>query len=209
MISWYLVHYQASMLSQNNSSPVIVDAGDHSALKKLILQAKKGDTEAFGALYSTLYVPLYRYVISKSHDVELANDICQQTFLKFYEALGSYEPEKSPLAYLFTIAKRLLINHKEKKTFESFDETLFEIYSDDTITIIEEVHIKHLAEHITTFLPSLTDDEQEVIRLHFFAELNYKEISDVIEKEEAYIRKIKERALKKLRILVSHLHEPN
>ncbi len=197
------------MLSQNNSSPVIVDAGDHSALKKLILQAKKGDTEAFGALYSTLYVPLYRYVISKSHDVELANDICQQTFLKFYEALGSYEPEKSPLAYLFTIAKRLLINHKEKKTFESFDETLFEIYSDDTITIIEEVHIKHLAEHITTFLPSLTDDEQEVIRLHFFAELNYKEISDVIEKEEAYIRKIKERALKKLRILVSHLHEPN
>lgn len=209
MISWYLVHYQASMLSQNNSSPVIVDAGDHSALKKLILQAKKGDTEAFGALYSTLYVPLYRYVISKSHDVELANDICQQTFLKFYEALGSYEPEKSPLAYLFTIAKRLLINHKEKKTFESFDETLFEIYSDDTVTIIEEVHIKHLAEHITTFLPSLTDDEQEVIRLHFFAELNYKEISDVIEKEEAYIRKIKERALKKLRILVSHLHEPN
>ncbi len=197
------------MLSQNNSSPVIVDAGDHSALKKLILQAKKGDTEAFGALYSTLYVPLYRYVISKSHDVELANDICQQTFLKFYEALGSYEPEKSPLAYLFTIAKRLLINHKEKKTFESFDETLFEIYSDDTVTIIEEVHIKHLAEHITTFLPSLTDDEQEVIRLHFFAELNYKEISDVIEKEEAYIRKIKERALKKLRILVSHLHEPN
>lgn len=197
------------MLSQNNSSPVIVDAGDHSALKKLILQAKKGDTEAFGTLYSTLYVPLYRYVISKSHDVELANDICQQTFLRFYEALGSYEPEKSPLAYLFTIAKRLLINHKEKKTFESFDETLLEMYSDDTVTILEEVHIKHLATHINHYLPSLTDDEQEVIRLHFFAELNHKEISDIIEKEEAYIRKIKERALKKLRILVSHLHESN
>lgn len=197
------------MLSQNNSSPVIVDAGDHSALKKLILRAKKGDTEAFGALYGTLYVPLYRYVISKSHDVELANDVCQQTFLKFYEALGSYEPEKSPLAYLFTIAKRLLINHKEKKTFESFDETLFEIYSDDTVTILEEVHIKHLAAHIHDYLPSLSDDEQEVIRLHFFAELTYKEISDVIEKEEAYIRKIKERALKKLRILVSHLHDSN
>lgn len=197
------------MLSQNNSSSVIVSTGDHVALKKLILQAKKGDTDAFGSLYSILYVPLYRYVVSKCRDVELTNDVCQQTFLKFYEALDSYEPEKSPLAYLFTIAKRLLINHGEKKTFESFDNTLLETYSDDTPSIIDEAHLKNLAESITTYLPSLSDDEQEVIRLHFFAELNYKEISDVIDKEEAYIRKIKERALKKLRILTEHLNEAN
>jgi RNA polymerase sigma-70 factor (ECF subfamily) len=150
---------------------------------------------------------LYRYVISKSHDTELANDICQQTFLRFYEALSSYEPEKSPLAYLFTIAKRLLINHGEKRVFESFDETLLETYIDDGATILDEVHVKNLAATITTYLPSLSHDEQEVIRLYFFAELSYKEISDVIEKEEVYIRKIKERALKKLRILTAHLHE--
>ncbi len=198
------------MLSQNNFSPVIVGTGDHIALKKLILQAKKGDAQAFGALYQALYVPLYRYVISKCHDSELAVDISQQTFLKFYEALASYEPEKSPLAYLFTIAKRLLINHSEKKTFESFDETLLETYhEDDSTLILDEAHIKNLAEHINTFLPSLTHDEQEVIRLYFYSELSYKEISDVLEKEEAYIRKIKERALKKLRILTTHLHETN
>jgi RNA polymerase sigma-70 factor (ECF subfamily) len=145
--------------------------------------------------------------VSKCHDIELTNDICQQTFLKFYEAIHSYEPEKSPLAYLFTIAKRLLINHKEKKTFESFDVALFETYNDDSIVILDEIHIKNLSETITMYLPSLTDDEQEVIRLYFFSEFSYKEISDIIEKEEVYIRKIKERALKKLRILTAHLHE--
>lgn len=197
------------MLSQNNSSPVIVSTGDHRALKKLILEAKNGNIDAFGKVYSALYVPLYRYVISKCYDQELANDVCQQTFLKFYEALASYEPEKSPLAYLFTIAKRLLINHKEKKTFDSFDETLLETYSDDTASIIDVTHIKNLSEAINTYLPSLSDDEQDVIRLYFYAELSYKEISDTLEKEEAYIRKIKERALKKLRILTTHLHEAN
>ena len=196
------------MLSQNNSSPVIVSTGDHEALKKLILEAKKGNVDAFGKVYSALYVPLYRYVISKCYDQELANDVCQQTFLKFYEALASYEPEKSPLAYLFTIAKRLLINHGEKKTFESFDETLIETYS-DSVSIIDEKHISNLAASINTYLPSLSDDEQDVIRLYFYAELSYKEISDTLEKEEAYIRKIKERALKKLRILTTHLHEAN
>jgi RNA polymerase sigma-70 factor (ECF subfamily) len=195
------------MLSQNNFSPVIVSAGDTLALKKLILQAKRGDTDAFGVVYQTLYVPLYRYVISKCHDKELSNDICQQTFLKFYETLTSYEPEKSPLAYLFTIAKRLLINHGEKKKFDTFDETLVETTTDNSVDIIDEAHIKNLSEVINTYLPSLTQDEQEVIRLYFYAELSYKEIRDILEKEEVYIRKIKERALKKLRILASHLNE--
>ena len=195
------------MLSQNNSSPVIVSAGDTKALIKLILEAKRGNTEAFGTLYTALYVPLYRYVISKCHDKELAVDVSQQAFLKFYEALSSYEPEKSPLAYLFTIAKRLLINHSEKKTFESFDETLLETYSDKSPTILDETHIKNLSETINTYLPSLTSDEQEVVRMYFYGELSYTEISDVLEKEEAYVRKIKERALKKLRILTEHLHE--
>ena len=195
------------MLSQNNHEPVIVSTGDTQALKKLILEAKNGNIEAFGTLYSALYVPLYRYVISKCHDNELANDVCQQTFLKFYETLTSYEPDKSPLAYLFTIAKRLLINQSEKKTFESFDEALLETTADDSVTILDEAHIKNLSEKIIAYLPYLTDDEQDVIRLYYFSELGYKEIRDIIMKEEAYIRKIKERALKKLRILSAHLYE--
>ena len=197
------------MLSQNNSSSVIVSTGDAEGLKKLILEAKRGNTEAFGALYTALYVPLYRYVISKCHDPELAVDVSQQAFLKFYEALTLYEPEKTPLAYLFTIAKRLLINHSEKKTFESFDETLLETYNDTSFIILDDTHIKNLAEKIDTYLPSLTQDEQDVVQMYFYGELSYKEISDVLEKEEAYIRKIKERALKKLRILTEHLHETN
>jgi RNA polymerase sigma-70 factor (ECF subfamily) len=195
------------MLSQNNNSPVISLRGDGIALKKVILQAKKGDKEAFATLYTSLYTPLYRYVVSRCKDKDLTDDICQQTFLKFYEALSSYEPEKSPLAYLFTIAKRLLINHGEKKTFESFDDSLLETYDDTSVAIIDAAHISRLSEEITQFLPQLSTDEQDVIRMYFFSELSYKEISDILEKEEAYLRKIKERALKKLKILTQHLYE--
>lgn len=195
------------MLSQNNNSPVISHRGDGIALKKIILQAKKGDKEAFASLYTSLYTPLYRYVLSRCKDSELTDDVCQQTFLKFYEALSSYEPEKSPLAYLFTIAKRLLINHGEKKTFESFDDSFLETYDDTSIAILDNAHLRRLSEEIFLFLPRLNNDEQEVIRLYFFSELTYKEISDILDKEEAYLRKIKERALKKLKILSKHLYE--
>lgn len=197
------------MLSQNNNSPVISDVGDNFLLKKLIKSAKNGNIEAFEEIYVKLYTPLYRYTFSRCHDSDLTKDICQQVFLKFYMALGTYEPEKSPLAYLFTIAKHLLINYSEKKTFIPFDETLLETYTDDSVTVLDEVHTHVLAQAINDYLPHLKDIEQEVIRLYFYAELSYKEISDALQKEEVYIRKIKERALKKLRILTQHLYEGN
>jgi RNA polymerase sigma-70 factor (ECF subfamily) len=195
------------MLSQNKSSSVIYDVGEEIALKKLIRSAKDGDDEAFGVIYTTLYTPLYRYLYSRTKDKELVNDLCQQAFLKFYEALATYEPEKSPLAYLFTMAKHLLINQQIKKTFIPFDESLLETYSDDSHEIIDEVHIQLLASQINDFIPSLSQDEQDVIRLYFYSELSYKEISKILDKEEVYLRKIKERALKKLRILTKHLNE--
>jgi RNA polymerase sigma-70 factor, ECF subfamily len=195
------------MLSQNNSSPVISTVGDAVVLKKLVISAKNGNKEAFDRLFQVLYTPLYRYSLSKCQDEAVAEDICQQSFLNFYQSLGKYEPEKSPLAYLFTIAKRLLINHHEKKTFESFDEAFYENYSDGEDSIIDEANTKQLAKSINTYLIHLSRDEQDIIRLYFYAELSYKEISEILDKEEAYLRKIKERALKKLRILASHLHE--
>ena len=197
------------MLSQNNKSSVISSVGDVLLLKKLIVSAKSGDAQAFEEVYNHLYTPLYRYTFSKCHDKDLTEDVCQQTFLNFYGALASYEPEKSPLAYLFTTAKRLLINNSIKKTHTSFDETLIETYSDTSVTILNDAHIRLLSEKINDYLPSLSEQEQDVIRLYFFAELSYKEISDTLEKEEVYIRKIKERALKKLRILTNHLYEGN
>ncbi len=196
------------MLSQNPNEPVIDNVGENAEdLRSLILSAKGGNTEAFAQVYTTLYTPLYRYVLSRCKDKELANDVCQQSFLRFFQALPGYEPNKSPLAYLFTIAKHLLINHGEKKAPVPFDETLFETTEDDSVNILEETHLKLLADRIDSYLPSLTSDEEEVLRMHYYGDLSHREIGEVLRKEEATVRKIKERALKKLRALTRHLYE--
>lgn len=195
------------MLSQNQNKSVIDSGGNTEDLRNLILLAKGGDTESFAVVYTTLFTPLYRYVFSRCHDKELSNDICQQTFLRFFQALPGYEPNKSPLAYLFTIAKHLLINQSVKKAPIPFDEILMETTEDHSVDIVGDAHMRLLSESIDTYLPSLTGDEEEVIRMHYYGELSHKEIGEVLRKEEASIRKIKERALKKLRILTRHLYE--
>ena len=195
------------MLSQNNSLPVIPNEGDKEGWKDLIDKAKCGESLAFGELYTRLYTPLYRYVMSKCHDRELTVDVCQQVFLKFYESLLTYSLRESPLPYLFTIAKRLLINHKEKKTFIPFEDALKDTHQDDSNNLLEEINTRLLAQSINGYLLHLTEDEQEVIRLYFYAELTYTEIALTLKKKEGYIRKIKERGLKKLRSLTQHLNE--
>jgi RNA polymerase sigma-70 factor, ECF subfamily len=195
------------MLSQNQNKPVISSVGDTDNLRSLILSAKRGNKEAFATVYTTLYTPLYRYAFSRCRDKELANDVCQQAFLRFFQALPGYEPNKSPLAYLFTIAKHLLINEGVRKSPVSFDESLFETTADDSMNTVQESHIRLLSEKIDSYLPDLTKDEEEVIRMHFYGELTHKEIGEALRKEETTIRKIKERALKKLRILTRHLYE--
>lgn len=195
------------MLSQNGNRPVIGSVGESEDIRGLILAAKRGDSQAFAEVYTLLFTPLYRYVFSRCRDEELSSDICQQTFLRFYQALPGYEPNKSPLAYLFTIAKHLLINHSEKKTHLPFDETLLETTKDENVHVLDDAHVRLLAESIDSFIPSLTSDEQEVIRMHFYGDLSHREIGEVLRKEEGTVRKIKERALKKLRALTRHLHE--
>lgn len=195
------------MLSQNPTSPVNIDVGDIETLRNLILTAKQGNPEAFGVVYTTLYTPLYRYVLSRIRTTPEAEDICQQAFLKFYIALPTYEPIMTPLAYLITIAKRLMINLHHKQSALPTEFHVLDGYQQELISVYDELDSKHLAEKIDSFIPYLTQDEQDVIRLFFYAELTHKEIADALDREEAYIRKIKERALKKIRLHATNLHE--
>jgi RNA polymerase sigma-70 factor (ECF subfamily) len=179
-------------------------------LKTYIQKAKQGDADAFGVIYNELYTPLYRYLYSRTRHKEQTEDLCQQAFIRFYEALPRYEyreDDGSLFAYLFTIAKRLMINDAVKKQSVTVDEDVFESLEDSTVDTLQEVYIQHLASRIEDYIPLLTETEQDVIRLIYFSELSHKETALILEKEEAYVRKLKERALAKLRTHTKHLHE--
>lgn len=184
------------MLSQNNNSSVIYSVGE---IKSLLDKAKAGDKQAFALLYKSFLTPLYRYVLSRCGDTNLSDDICQTTFLRFYEALSRYENNKSPLAYLFTIARNLLINEHRKSKPEYLDkETIFEV--SDNYDFTEEIDIKITYKQIEVFIKELSNDEQDVINLIYLSEFDTKEVAYVLEQKEDWVRQVKHRALKKLHI---------
>ena len=80
-------------------------------LKSLL---KKGDADAFKALYNVYYDRLFNFINSYTNSRELTQDIVQETFLKLWNTREKIEIEKSLGGYLYTIAYNTFINTHRK-----------------------------------------------------------------------------------------------
>jgi RNA polymerase sigma-70 factor, ECF subfamily len=168
--------------------------------KKHIEKAKQGDEEAFNFLYAELYTPVFKYTLSRTRHRETAEDITSEVFLKFYGALERYElTTESPLSYLFTISKNLIINHGKKKKSSNFEEgEEYNIPSDNKTQLESAIESEEVG-MILELMNELEETQAEVIRLKFLSDLSTKEVAETLQKTEANIRQLESRALRKIR----------
>lgn len=170
-------------------------------LKRLILDAKNGNSKAFEEIYSELYTPLFQYVYKRLKNKQDTEDIIQMVFIKIWNSINSWKPaHTSPLAFFFTVARTSIIDHFRKKSskdlvsdeivqehIESYDKTMDSVYINDDV------------EKLKKALNELSEEQREIIELYYMNEFSYKEISKIIEKREDAIRQTHSRAIKKLR----------
>jgi RNA polymerase sigma-70 factor (ECF subfamily) len=90
---------------------------DSKFLEKNIQALKKGNEEAFNNIYEATHRLVYYTIYSILKDSDLSEDIMQNTYLKVYEKVNSYE-SKSPKAWIVTIAKNLAINEYNRRKKE-------------------------------------------------------------------------------------------
>jgi len=163
-------------------------------LEALVKLLKQGDETAFPKLYNETYRQLFFVVLPIIRDKSLAEDIIQDTYLKFLEKLSDYQA-KNVFSYLITIAKNLAINeyNRRKKTVKIDDFNEFSYY--DHVEIKEEMN-----EAILKALAILERDEKDVFLLHVLENLTHKEIAAIMEKPMGTISWLYAKAIKKMKI---------
>ncbi len=77
-------------------------------------QALGGDTEAFGALVAKYQGPIYRYALHFFRNPTRAEDIVQDTFLRAYRFLHTYDPARKFSTWLYAIARNLCIDRQRE-----------------------------------------------------------------------------------------------
>ncbi len=181
-----------------------MDPSGHDTLAALLMKAKRGDTEAFGAVYKRLFTPVYRYALARAGDPELAKDIVQTTFLKAFHALPRFESRGvDPLAFFLTIARNTMLDHWKKRRHEILPDT----DEEETLAAIpdgaesNEVRFaKHtLHESLRAALLVLTAEQRDVLSLRFFGELSTEEIARSMKKSPDAVRQLQSRGLRTLR----------
>jgi len=80
--------------------------------EQLLLQkVKESDKNAFHQLFSDYYDTLFRFVIYRVHDSDLAEDITQETFLRVWNKRQSIQPNKSFFSLIARISSNLCYDH--------------------------------------------------------------------------------------------------
>src|SRR6478672_10879540 len=85
---------------------------DEESLDRLVADAKRGDTDAFGRIFDEYAGPIYRFIASRVSHPSDAEDLTQLVFVKALEALPRYEARGIPFGgWLFRLARNTVIDH--------------------------------------------------------------------------------------------------
>ncbi len=78
------------------------------------------------------YDKIYRYCYFKVHQREIAEDITQETFLRFFES-SDYVNTGKAMQYLYTIARNLCVDEYRKQKTEVLDEEAVDRNAEDNM----------------------------------------------------------------------------
>jgi len=173
--------------------------------KVLISKLKDSDHSAFSYIFNAFYKDLVIFASRFTHDLNIAEEIVQDTFVKLWEEHESIKVTVSLKAYLLKIVQNKCIDwYRHKKIMQTHNNIVMEnspqlIYDTDSYILHSE-----LQEQIEAVLGILPEEISEVFRMNRNKGLRYHEIADLL---GVSVRTIEVRIGKALHMLRNHLKE--
>ena len=124
-----------------------------------------------------LYDRLLRYCYSRTRDKYLAEDIVQDTFVRFYSN-HTYKETGKQLAYLYTIARNLCIDAYRKPPTVDIESLQVETeralhYDAETDGLLERLAVEQAMER-------LSDEDRELVMLRYNQGLSAADVGEIV-----------------------------
>lgn len=143
-----------------------------------IRRMKQGDEEAFDLFVRKYYEEILRYCNYHCSDQRYAEDLTQETFVRFFSKLSDYHDRGKTKNYLYTIAGNLCRDFYKKKREVPLEELEPGRKPEPAETGSEEILNKLTVEWALGQLP---DELREVVILYYFQDLKLREIADTLQ----------------------------
>ena len=146
--------------------------------KKLLEKIIKKDEKALFFVYKKYQPSIFNFVKSQINNYQTAEELTQDIFLDFIEALRDFRFQSSLKTFIFSIARHKVIDQIRKKKIKSIlfsHLPSFIVESLKVVFIDEEIDKKELKEKIINSLPN---DYQLILRLKYIEGIKMKDVSE-------------------------------
>lgn len=186
--------------------------------KTLAAQAAAGRQSAFRELLSRYEKPVFAMVYRMVRDRALAEDLAQETFVRSFNAIGSYNPRYKFSSWIFKIANNLTIDHLRRKRLDTVsihgaphavteDEqarTSLDLESPDERPDAYAEN-RELGSQIEAAIGQLRPEYKSVTILRHVEGYSYKEIAEIMELPLGTVKTYIHRARLELQKALAHL----
>lgn len=155
--------------------------------------------ESMDEIYQGYARTVYKYLLSKTHNEDLAEELTQETFYQAVRCIGKYDGSCKISTWLCAIAGNKLREYARKHPphagIDEIDKTVISAEDDyfksaDKIELMKRLH-------------SCPEPFREILYLRIFGNLSFREIGEIMGKSENWARVTFYRGKEKLRKDVS------
>jgi RNA polymerase sigma-70 factor (ECF subfamily) len=144
----------------------------------LVQRIANGDKDAMRMLYEQHYDALFAFLKGRGATDQVAADSLQETMLDVWRTASRFKGQSSVKTWIFTIARNKQVDQIRKSARLSFVEAVPEVA--DTTPNAEQIIIAAGdAARVRACLDKLSPSHKSVMRLAFYEDMTYAEISAV------------------------------
>ncbi len=151
---------------------------------EIIEAAQYGDVRSFELILFECERSVYSFIFRMVQNTADAADLTQETFLKAYQYLSSYDTQKTFSTWLFAIGHHVVVDWLRKEKRQKTEPLIFqgneEHLSGDPHPLLTSAHVERqldLEQAITRIKPVY----REVVLLYYWEGYTYQEISETLE----------------------------
>ncbi len=164
---------------------------------ELVEQAKSGNEDALTTLYERYATPIYRYIYYRVGDIELAQDIQAEVFLRMVEGIHRYEDRGWPLsAWLYRIAHDRTVDMLRRRSRRYH--VPIEYWDGSCEGPEDAISMRLEHEEVMARLGDLTAEQRQVIVMRFVREMSIQEVAEQLGRTEGSVKALQHRGLQSL-----------
>ena len=151
--------------------------------------------QSMDEIYKEYAKTVYRFLLSRTHDEDLAEEFTQETFYQAIRTSGRYDGSSKVSTWLLGIAKNVLLTYWRKHpAHEDIEDQEIPVESAEDAALRSAERVELLRK-----LHGLEEPRREVVYLRVYGGLSFREIGDIFGKTENWARVTFYRAKEQLR----------